>query len=122
MSHSTQWGDRCSSTENRLSLRNDTLERASQPLLYLSRVAETQPSILSYVNNTPRPRKRKDGCMSVPGHLGGTGHVVGGTGTAVGPEINTVCKLANATNRLVGLGTLAQVCTTLQVQPGEVLV
>jgi DNA-binding Xre family transcriptional regulator len=36
-----------------------------------------------------------------------------------GLHIHTVRKLAHATNRLVGLGTLAQVWATVQVQPGE---
>jgi DNA-binding Xre family transcriptional regulator len=39
-----------------------------------------------------------------------------------GLHIHIVCTLAHATNRLVGLGTLARVCATLLVPPGELLV
>jgi Ca2+-binding RTX toxin-like protein len=39
-----------------------------------------------------------------------------------GRNLNTVCTLAHAPNRLGGLGTLAQVSATVQLQPGELLV
>ena len=37
-------------------------------------------------------------------------------------NINTVCSLANGATRMIDLGTLDQLCATLQVQPGEVFV
>ena len=39
-----------------------------------------------------------------------------------GLNINTVCKLANNANVLIDLYVLDQVCKTLQVQPGDLLV
>ena len=39
-----------------------------------------------------------------------------------GLNINTICKLANDANHMIDLTTLDQVCKTLQVQPGELLV
>lgn len=39
-----------------------------------------------------------------------------------GLNINTVCKMANNANMLIDLDVLDQVCKTLQVQPGDLLV
>lgn len=39
-----------------------------------------------------------------------------------GLNINTVCKLANANNCMIDVRTLDQVCATLQITPGELLV
>ena len=39
-----------------------------------------------------------------------------------GLNINTVCKWAHGDIAVIDLAKLAQVCATLQVQPGELLV